>query len=167
MIDDADDTEISSYLYKYVYTWIIRENYFWYIVSSANKDYLIFAMQDGTIRVNKVNPNDFRDLSDYWTLAMHDNQLGFVPRICFSFDERYLFTCGFDGNVFSYKFQPDMYQYKSQSNKVVREENLLSISDEDGYKKLSLEATMIKLENDRIEKLANEKKVSVEFLVFQ
>lgn len=71
-------------------------------------------MQDGTIRVNKVNPQDFRDLSDYWTLAMHENLNGFVPRMAFSYDEKYFFSCGHDGNVFAYTFHPENDDYKPQ-----------------------------------------------------
>lgn len=119
-------------------------------------------MQDGTIRINKVNPNDFRDLANYWTLAMHDNQNGFVPKMCFSCDENYFFSCGHDGNVFSYKFQPEDYDFPAAPDKLIRLESLEATSDVDGYKKLSIEETMAKAESDLIQKLANEKKVSSE-----
>lgn len=117
-------------------------------------------MQDGSIRVNKVNENDFRDLSDYWILAMHDNQNGFVPRMCFSNDEKYFFSCGHDGNVFSYHFQPDNYTFKTPLRRLPREELPQSVQDVNGYKKLSMEETKIKAEKDRIQKVANERKVS-------
>ncbi|KAK9870280.1 hypothetical protein WA026_006367 [Henosepilachna vigintioctopunctata] len=143
MIDDADDTEISSYLYNY------------------NKKYLIFAMQDGTIRVNKVNPMDFRDLSDYWTLAMHENLNGFVPKMAFSNDERFFFTCGQDANVFAYTFHPENDDYVpegfTQESKE-RSKEPSDITDAKAYDLLSLEQAMIKAENDRIERVANENK---------
>lgn len=128
-------------------------------VFSYQKEYFILAMQDGTIRVNKVNKDDFRDLSNYWTLAMHDNQNGYVPKMCFSCDERYFFSCGHDGNVFSYKFQPAEYRFRPAPTLVFRAEELSAVPDLDGYKKLSMEETMAKAERDRINKLANEKKV--------
>lgn len=53
-------------------------------------------MQNGSIRVNRVK-EDWRDLSDYWTFTMHDNQYGYVPKMCFSYDEKYFFSCGNDG----------------------------------------------------------------------
>lgn len=118
-------------------------------------------MQDGSIRFNKVNQYDFRDLSNYWIMAMHDNQNGFVPRMCFSCDEKYFFTCGHDGNVFSYIFQPEDYIFKSVPGKVVRIEIPTAAQDVDGYNKLSMEETMIKAESDRIQKVANERKVGV------
>lgn len=116
-------------------------------------------MQDGSMRVNKVNPNDFRDLSNYWTLAMHDNQNGYVPKMCFSFDEKYFFSCGHDGNVFSYNFQPQDYTYKNLFKRIPRSEEVTSVQDIDGYKKLSMEEMKIKAEFDRIQKVANERKV--------
>ncbi|KAJ8952048.1 hypothetical protein NQ318_010958 [Aromia moschata] len=143
MVDDADDIEISSYVY------------------SRRKEYLIFAMEDGTIRVNRVNPHDFRDLSDYWTLAMHDNQNGLIPRMCFSNDERYFFSCGSDGNVFAYRFQPDDYVYSETIAPKHRISRPTGIKDVEPYTKLSLEETKIKAENDRVLKLANQRKAKV------
>ncbi|KAJ8984434.1 hypothetical protein NQ317_012497 [Molorchus minor] len=143
MVKDGDDIEISSYVY------------------SKHKEYLIFAMEDGTMRVNKVNPNDFRDLSDYWTLAMHDNQNGFVPKMCFSYDEHFFFSCGYDGNVFSYKFQPEDYLYPEQEFPAHRVSRPVSIKDVDPYIKLSLQETKIKNENDRVLRLANQRKAKV------
>ncbi|KAL3267246.1 hypothetical protein HHI36_011379 [Cryptolaemus montrouzieri] len=143
MVDDADDTEISSYVYNY------------------NKKYIIFAMQDGTIRVNKVNPEDFRDLSNYWTLATHENLNGFIPKMAFSYDEKFFFTCGHDGNVFAYTFNPEDSDYKPKrliAEAVARIRQVEEVDDPKGSDELSLEQAMIKAENDRIERVANENK---------
>jgi WD40 repeat protein len=139
MVDDADDIEISSYVYNY------------------NKKYLIFAMQNGEIRVNKLNDGDFRDLSDYWSLAMHDTQNGFVPNLCFSYDEKFFFSCGYDGNLFSYTFHPedDDYIPESEHSEVLeRTEFPTPVEDHPNYDKLSLEQASLKKEQDRIDKLA-------------
>ncbi|CAG9822879.1 unnamed protein product [Phaedon cochleariae] len=147
MVHDGDDIEISSYVYDY------------------RKDYLIFAMQDGSIRVNKVNKKDFRDVSDYWTLSMHDNQHGFIPKMCFSSDGKFFFSCGFDGNIFSYKFQPKRYMYPKPSYIEKRENIPENVQDIDSYIKLSLEDTKVKIDKDRIQKAANEHKAGVRNII--
>lgn len=115
-------------------------------------------MEDGSIKVVNVNHEDWRDLSNYWQLSMHDNLNGFIPRMCFSYDEYYFFTCGLDGNIFSYIFSPenkgDVYPEKKENAPNIP----LAIEDIGGYKKLSLEEAIVKAENDRIENLANENK---------
>jgi hypothetical protein len=60
-------------------------------------------METGQIRVNRVNPNDHTDLSDYWLYSMHDNTNGRIRRMCFSYDQNFMFSCGDDGNIFSYQ----------------------------------------------------------------
>lgn len=115
------------------------------------------AMQNGAIRINKVNPTDFRDLSNYWQLSMHDNHRGFIPKMCFSYDEKYFFTCGEDGNVFSYKFNPEDNEYiKNIPPRMRISKKLPHIDDEDNYETLSLEETIVKAEEDRIQALANQ-----------
>lgn len=80
---DADDIEIHSYMYL--------------------EEHLILGMGDGKIRVNRIRDN-WRDLSDYWLLSMHDNFFGRIPAIKFSYDELFMFTIGTDGNLFSYNW---------------------------------------------------------------
>ncbi|XP_060530871.1 cilia- and flagella-associated protein 44 [Cylas formicarius] len=144
MVEDAEDLEISTYVY------------------SHKKDFLIFAMQDGSVRVNKRNPNDFADLKDYFTISMHDNQNGFIPRLCFSYDERYFFSCGHDGNVFSYKFHPTDYSFPITKLRRIRTDHTCSSIEEiETTEKPSLEETKIKAENDRIFKVATERKTAV------
>lgn len=120
-------------------------------------------MQDGTIRVNRVNPEDHRDLSDYWQLPMHDNFKGYIPKMCFSFDEQYFFTCGEDGNVFSCTFHPENNDYIKHRQLRVKTgmKALPPIEDISGYKTLSLEQMKVKAEEDRIEALANKHKQEV------
>lgn len=117
-------------------------------------------MQDGTIRVNKVNPEDYRDLSNYWKLPMHDNFKGYIPKMCFSFDEQYFFTCGEDGNIFSYTFHPEENDYIKQRYLRIKvpPKPLPLIEDLRGYKTLSLEQMKVKSEEDRIDALANKHK---------
>ena len=81
LIPEADDIEIHSYIYF--------------------GDYLILGMADGKIRINQVK-EDWRNLSDFWLLSMHDNLFGKIPTIKFSFDDKFLFSIGLDGNIFSF-----------------------------------------------------------------
>ncbi|ERL94503.1 hypothetical protein D910_11780 [Dendroctonus ponderosae] len=143
-LDGAHEMEVSTYTY------------------TQNREYLIFAMQDGSIRVNKVNPDDYTDLTNYFTIAMHDNQNGFVPKLCFSYDEKYLFSCGHDGNIFSYKFNPEDYKFPKTFSRLYRPEHYCSsVPDSDVAEKLSLEEVKIKAEENKIQKLANEHKSKI------
>lgn len=76
-------------------------------VFSNDRKYAIFGMEDGAIRVCRVNSQDDADFSDYWILSMHDNMNGRVTSMRLSTDERILLTCGHDGNVFSYTVNDD------------------------------------------------------------
>lgn len=139
-----------------------KENNNSFPIFSPNKKYIILAMQHGEIRVVKINPHDFRDLSDYWQISMHDNLNGFIPKMCFSYDEKLLFSCGHDGNIFSYLYNPEdgenatTIPMKSKSPKPVKTAE--EISD---YSALSLEEEIVKAEIDRKERLANDRKNAV------
>lgn len=63
---------------------------------------------DGKIRVTNVGVNNLSDLSNYIEYSIHDNKTGRVKMLCFSQDNRMLFTCGDDGNIFSFIFQCDI-----------------------------------------------------------
>lgn len=92
LIDDADDIEIHSYTYM--------------------ENYLILGMGDGKIRVNNIKAN-WRDLSDYWVLSMHDNFFGKIPVMKFSFDKKFFFSVGSDGNLFSYTWNLAVKEIKA------------------------------------------------------
>lgn len=91
-IPEADDIAIYSYIYF--------------------SDYLILGMGDGKLRINHIKDN-WRDLSDYWLLSMHDNFFGKIPSIKFSFDNKFLFSIGSDGNLFSYTWNLPLKEIKS------------------------------------------------------
>lgn len=71
---------------------------------SCSEDYLIFGLVDGKLRINRTTPNDFTDLADYRLFAMHDPYNGIISRILTSYDGQYLFSVGYDGNIFSYNW---------------------------------------------------------------
>ncbi|KAH8249465.1 hypothetical protein KR032_009855 [Drosophila birchii] len=80
IIADADDMEIHSYC-------IIEQ-------------YLIFGMINGRLRINRINPDDFTDLSEYRIYPMHDSLKGIIPSIQTSYNGEHILTVGYDGNMF-------------------------------------------------------------------
>ncbi|EDW71227.1 cilia- and flagella-associated protein 44 isoform X2 [Drosophila virilis] len=85
LIADADDIEIHSY----------------YIVD----EYIIFGMMNGSLRINRLNAEDFTDLADYRSYPMHDSLKGVIPCIVSSYNGEHLVSVGHDGNVFLYKWE--------------------------------------------------------------
>lgn len=83
-IPEASDVEMHSFVYF--------------------DDLLVLGMGDGQIRVNRIRDGNWRNLSDFWTLSMHDNLFGRIPKIVFSFDGKFLVSIGSDGNLFVYKW---------------------------------------------------------------
>jgi len=65
-------------------------------------------MEYGQIRICKWKPENYTDLSDYWILSMHDNYNGYIPKMLLSHNQKMLFTCGYDGNLFSYTIKSDV-----------------------------------------------------------
>ncbi|EGI64268.1 WD repeat-containing protein 52 [Acromyrmex echinatior] len=88
-IYDADDIEIQSCLFY------------------KKGKYLFLGMEHGEIRICKWKPKNYTDLSDYWILPMHDNYNGYISKMVLSHDQNMLFTCGYDGNLFSYEINDD------------------------------------------------------------
>lgn len=127
--------------------WVVTTPLF---LCSPDEKFIIFAMQDGSIRINRLNPDDWRDFSDHWQLSMHDNSNGTISKMCFSHDNQYFFTCGHDGNVFSYKFYPED-EIEPPEPPTLQPLNVLlkPVEDLDGYSRLSLEEAIVKAELDR------------------
>ncbi|GLH13924.1 WD repeat-containing protein 52 [Gryllus bimaculatus] len=143
LIADADDIEIHSY------------------VEDPTGEFLILGMQDGKIRVCRKNPNNISDLSDYWALSMHDNDNGIIPQMCFSYDNKFMFSCGRDGNVFAYVVASEIDKppiRKPKKSAPWPSDSLEDITDPEMY---SLEQLKQKAEYDRKMKLANDHKQEV------
>lgn len=87
--------------------------------------YLIIGMEQGEIRICRLKHLDFTDLSDYWILPMHDTLIGYIPKIIFSYNYKMLFTCGHDGNIFSFIFNDDSLQHKVNEEPVVASYSLV------------------------------------------
>lgn len=121
--------------------------------------YLILGMNDGKIRINRVR-KDWRDLSNYWVLSMHDNFNGKIPAIRFSYDDKYLFSIGKDGNLFSYNWNLPIKQVR-----IITPTNLPTdipvVHDIDDPNFLSLEQIKEKENFEKQQKLLTDKKAQV------
>ena len=62
-------------------------------------------MDNGVLRIHPLDgSNDFEHFSSFWALNVHDNQHGGIRHIKTSFDDKYVFTAGMDGNFFVFRF---------------------------------------------------------------
>lgn len=107
-------------------------------------------MEDGRIRVNATT-DDYLNLSDYWILSMHSNLEGVIPTIFKSYDGRNLFSIGYDGSIFGYKWNgsPGIKITKPTRFAIPK-----TVSDIDFPEFRSLEQQKIKEEEDRQERIA-------------
>uniref|UniRef100_A0A182N7M8 Cilia- and flagella-associated protein 44 n=1 Tax=Anopheles dirus TaxID=7168 RepID=A0A182N7M8_9DIPT len=139
LIPELEDTELTCYL---------RDNH-----------YIIFGTGDGAIRVNRTK-SDFRDLSDYWTLPMHDNRTGRITGLAFSHDYAYIFSVGSDGNLFSYRWYGGGEPFQAVLPKAM-EKAVKRVFDIDERDYPSLEEQKAKQERDRLAKIVSDRKEGV------
>ncbi|EFN70133.1 WD repeat-containing protein 52 [Camponotus floridanus] len=141
MIHDADDIEIRSCLFY-------------------KKKYLFLGMEHGQIRVCKLKPENYADLSDYWILSMHDNFNGCIPKIILSHNQTMLFTCGYDGNLFSYEINDDTPSEAIEFEiiKGILSLPYISIEDIEEIDHASLEEMIQQTERERVATLAKQSK---------
>ncbi|NWU90059.1 CFA44 protein, partial [Upupa epops] len=61
-------------------------------------------MQNGALRVYPLQDKDLsmNTLKEYWSFNVHDNDYGQIQGISSSYDDRFLITCGGDGNIFTF-----------------------------------------------------------------
>ncbi|GAB0093262.1 uncharacterized protein DMENIID0001_083410 [Sergentomyia squamirostris] len=139
-VPHAEDLEVSSYLHK--------------------NNSLIFGLSDGSIRITKIL-EDFRSLTDYWQLVMHSNEKGKIRRLATSHDEKYLFSVGEDGNIFSYRLNcPEGTQIESETQ-IPCLDNIEEIPDQDFTSVLSLEEEKQKISDELREKESQIKKEEI------
>ena len=92
---------------------------------------VVLGMENGMIRIQTLDNEggkrkhvpdssqaDFSTFGPYWVLSVHDNNYGLVQDVKMSADDRFLFTCGGDGNMFAFEI---MNQEKiEESQRVAR-----------------------------------------------
>ncbi|KYN22810.1 WD repeat-containing protein 52 [Trachymyrmex cornetzi] len=141
-IYDADDIEIRSCLFY------------------KERKYLFLGMEHGEIRICRWKPENYTDLSDYWILPMHDNYNGYIPKMILSHDQKMLFTCGYDGNLFSYEINDDtpFEEIEFEKTKGTLSLPYTSVKDIEEIDYASLEEMIQQAEYNRIETAAKQSK---------
>uniref|UniRef100_A0A672TLJ5 Cilia- and flagella-associated protein 44 n=1 Tax=Strigops habroptila TaxID=2489341 RepID=A0A672TLJ5_STRHB len=66
--------------------------------------WMFCGMQNGSLRAYSLQDKDLSadTLKEYWSFSVHDNDYGQIRGICSSYDDRFLITCGGDGNIFTF-----------------------------------------------------------------
>jgi len=62
----------------------------------------MFGMANGCIRIQPIHNNDPGLMGPYWSLTIHDNDYGIVTQLASSFDDKFMFSVGGDGNFFAF-----------------------------------------------------------------
>jgi len=80
------------------------------LFDSTSRLLMFCGMQNGALRVYPLQDQDLsvNTLKAYWSFNVHDNDYGQIRGICSSYDNRFLITCGGDGNIFTFNIlSPD------------------------------------------------------------
>ncbi|NWS76284.1 CFA44 protein, partial [Crotophaga sulcirostris] len=121
-------------------------------------------MQNGALRVYPLQDKDLsvHTLKEYWSFNVHDNDYGQIRGISASYDDRFLVTCGGDGNIFTFNILSPEDVHKELKAKIPsprsgleKEEAAEDIEDPKAY---NIEEVKQKTEYERIMKEAELKK---------
>ncbi|NXA12333.1 CFA44 protein, partial [Sapayoa aenigma] len=121
-------------------------------------------MQNGSLRVYPLQDDDLsaNTMKEYWSFNVHDNDYGQIQGICSSYDDRFLITCGGDGNIFTFNIlSPEgvpvepKAKIPSPRSGLEKEKATEDIEDPDAY---NIEEVKQKKESERIMKEAEAKK---------
>ncbi|KFO08610.1 WD repeat-containing protein 52, partial [Balearica regulorum gibbericeps] len=134
-------------------------------ISFCTSRLLMFCgMQNGALRVYPLQDKDLsvNALKEYWSFNIHDNDYGQIQGICSSYDDRFLITCGGDGNIFTFDILSPEDVHKELKAKIPsprsgleKEKATEDIEDPNAY---NIEEVKQKKEYERIMKEAEEKK---------
>ncbi|XP_009981330.1 PREDICTED: WD repeat-containing protein 52, partial [Tauraco erythrolophus] len=134
-------------------------------ISFCTSRLLMFCgMQNGALRVYPLQDKDFsvNTLKEYWSFNVHDNDYGQIQGICSSYDDRFLITCGGDGNIFTFNILSPEDVHKELKAKIPsprsgleKEKATEDIEDPNAY---NIEEVKQKKEYERKMKEAEEKK---------
>ncbi|XP_046809374.1 cilia- and flagella-associated protein 44 [Lucilia cuprina] len=149
IIKEGDDIEIHSYL--------------------DIEEYLLFGMINGKIRINQKNTNDFTDLRNYRLVNMHDPINGNIPCLILSQDGKFLFSIGYDGNVFVYEWHGPQVMIEESKNVLLMPKKVVPAEDINNPEYPSLEQEKIYAEIKRQEEAAaaHDRKVLMDIEVLQ
>jgi len=69
--------------------------------------HLVFGMDNGCVRIQPIHNNDPGLMGPYWSLPIHDNDYGTVTQLASSFNDKFIFSVGGDGNFFVFAIIDD------------------------------------------------------------
>ncbi|NXT73472.1 CFA44 protein, partial [Zapornia atra] len=121
-------------------------------------------MQDGSLRVYPLQEKELSvdTLKEYWSFNIHDNDYGQIQGICCSYDDRFLITCGGDGNIFTFNILSPEDVHKELKAKIPSPRSGLeeekATEDIDDPNACNIEEVKQKEEYERVMKEAEEKK---------
>ncbi|XP_009865400.1 PREDICTED: WD repeat-containing protein 52, partial [Apaloderma vittatum] len=130
----------------------------------ASRQLMFCGMQNGALRVYPLCDKDVSvdTLKEYWSFNVHDNDYGQIRGICSSYDDRFLISCGGDGNIFAFNILSPVDVHKELKAKIPsprsgpeKEKAVEDIEDPNAY---HIEEVKQMKENERIMKEAEEKK---------
>uniref|UniRef100_A0A8C3L0B6 Cilia- and flagella-associated protein 44 n=1 Tax=Chrysolophus pictus TaxID=9089 RepID=A0A8C3L0B6_CHRPC len=122
------------------------------------------GMQNGALRVYPLQDKDLsvNTLKAYWSFSVHDNDYGQIRGICCSYDDRFLITCGGDGNIFTFNIlSPEDVQEELKAKIPPPRRGLLkekAAEDIEDPSACNIEEVKQKKEYERIMKEAEDKK---------
>lgn len=124
---------------------------------------MIIGQKNGAIRVQQMTESRLIEESkQYWSYGFHDNEYGHISNICFSHDEKFIFSAGSDSNIFGLFFnstQKDLEEARKQPITIAcKKEPANNVADIDDTTAYSLEQAKQKSENDKMIAIAEAKK---------
>ncbi|XP_063994244.1 LOW QUALITY PROTEIN: cilia- and flagella-associated protein 44 [Diachasmimorpha longicaudata] len=131
--------------------------------------FIFLGLEYGELRLCRVNPKDYTNFSDYLSYPMHDYYHGSMKKILLSHDQQHLFTCGYDGNLFSFlvNFHGDSAEEtnKFETNDKYRMRGKKQVEDIKDVDHPSLEQVIITTECNRIMSLTKKNKDDMYYLL--
>ncbi|XP_065532760.1 cilia- and flagella-associated protein 44 isoform X1 [Lathamus discolor] len=130
----------------------------------TSRVWMFCGMQNGSLRAYSLQDKDLsaHTLKEYWSFSVHDNDYGQIRGICSSYDDKFLITCGGDGNIFTFNvLSPEDVQKElkakipSPRSGLEKAKAAEDIEDPNTY---NIEEVKQKKEYDRKMKEAEEKK---------
>ncbi|NXV81980.1 CFA44 protein, partial [Atlantisia rogersi] len=130
----------------------------------ASRLLMFCGMQNGSLRVYPLQEKELSadTLKEYWSFNIHDNDYGQIQGICCSFDDRFLITCGGDGNIFTFNILSPEDVHKELKAKIPSPRSGLetekATEDIEDPNACNIEEVKQKEEYEQIMKEAEEKK---------
>lgn len=113
-------------------------------------------MSNGSLRIHKIH-QDFRNMTNFTDINMHDRMNGVINHIIYSTDSKYIFTVGNDSNIFSYKNNipaPKIISVQKSAPSISME-SFRIVEDISDPESLTLEEQRIKHNSDKINQVAD------------